>query len=290
MFWRVRNSPSKKNKQEDIRRLQYIFSLNLNTKLYSIFHVTFISQNLKLPFLLGFLRCQCGLEAKRTEEGPFAVEVCSKAIGYGEVTELKVGPWPTEVESALLLTQAAYTKAQCLSWEIEDQGLLRLSWKDEIWWNEKPKQKNKMNLSQDSVEYGVFGCGASCAWSGMELTKRLKRRKKRPKCTDEVALALNSSLLRTNQKSLRQTWLFIPNYCNPNYRNCMKLHQYWWKLVNFCVSPKVSLRDGRKRPPKSWFHRRSSRTSRPRSSMFQKDESRSKENRINCFLKVCFSP
>eukprot|EP00434_Breviolum_minutum_P017931 symbB.v1.2.015814.t2/scaffold1192.1/size132829/5 len=70
------------------------------------------------------LMCQCGLEAKRAEEGPFAVEVCSKAINYGDVMELKVGPWPTEVESALLLTQAAYTKAQCLSWDIEDQGLL----------------------------------------------------------------------------------------------------------------------------------------------------------------------
>lgn len=41
--------------------------------------------------------------------------------------DLRVGPWPTEAESALLLTQAAYTKAQCLSWDIEDQGLLRLS-------------------------------------------------------------------------------------------------------------------------------------------------------------------
>lgn len=75
-------------------------------------------------------RCQCGLEAKRAEEGPFAVEVCSKAINYGDVMELKVGPWPTEVESALLLTQAAYTKAQCLSWDIEDQGLLRLGLRD----------------------------------------------------------------------------------------------------------------------------------------------------------------
>lgn len=41
-----------------------------------------------------------------------------------------MGPWPTEVESALLLTQAAYTKAQCLSWDIEDQGLLRLGLQD----------------------------------------------------------------------------------------------------------------------------------------------------------------
>lgn len=71
-------------------------------------------------------RCQCGLEAKRAEEGPFAVLVCSKAMTYADLAELRVGPWPTEVESALLLTQAAYTKAQCLSWDIEDQNLLTL--------------------------------------------------------------------------------------------------------------------------------------------------------------------
>ncbi|CAK9112888.1 Uncharacterized protein SCF082_LOCUS52338 [Durusdinium trenchii] len=69
------------------------------------------------------LMCQCGLEAKRAEEGAFAVQVCS-AMDAANLEDLRVGPWPTEAESALLLTQAAYTKAQCLSWDIEDQGLL----------------------------------------------------------------------------------------------------------------------------------------------------------------------
>ena len=70
------------------------------------------------------LMCHCGLEAKRTEEGIFAVKVCSKAMQTAE--EMTFGPAPTEVETALLLTAAAYTKAQCLSWDIEDQGLLQL--------------------------------------------------------------------------------------------------------------------------------------------------------------------
>ena len=83
-------------------------------------------------FLVSHFRCQCGLEAKRAEEGAFAVQVCSKAIASADLEDLRVGPWPTEVESALLLTQAAYTKAQCLSWDIEDQGLLSFGMKMEV--------------------------------------------------------------------------------------------------------------------------------------------------------------
>ena len=74
------------------------------------------------------LLCRCGLEAHRAEEGEFAVRVCTKAISTA-VDAISFGPAPIEVEGALLLAACAYTKSQCLSWEVEDLGLLMLGCK-----------------------------------------------------------------------------------------------------------------------------------------------------------------
>ena len=76
------------------------------------------------------LMCRCGLEAQRAEEGEFAVRVCTKAISTA-VDAFSFGPAPIEVEGALLLAACAYSKSQCLSWEVEDLGLLILSCKHE---------------------------------------------------------------------------------------------------------------------------------------------------------------
>ena len=70
------------------------------------------------------LMCRCSLEAQRAEEGEFAVKVCTKAISTADT--ISFGPAPIEVEGALLLAACAYTKSQCLSWDVEDLGLLTL--------------------------------------------------------------------------------------------------------------------------------------------------------------------
>lgn len=62
---------------------------------------------------LVMLMCRVGKEAFKVDKVEFASKVCTRAIEAErkEGSPLKFGPPPTEVEGALLLSEAAYTKA-----------------------------------------------------------------------------------------------------------------------------------------------------------------------------------
>eukprot|EP00445_Apocalathium_hangoei_P019284 CAMPEP_0203912188 /NCGR_PEP_ID=MMETSP0359-20131031/53276_1 /ASSEMBLY_ACC=CAM_ASM_000338 /TAXON_ID=268821 /ORGANISM="Scrippsiella Hangoei, Strain SHTV-5" /LENGTH=1376 /DNA_ID=CAMNT_0050838069 /DNA_START=64 /DNA_END=4190 /DNA_ORIENTATION=+ len=67
------------------------------------------------------LMCKIGLEAKRVNEQELAIKACSRAM---DVADVAFGPPPIEVEGALLLAEAAYTKAQCLAKQLEALGVM----------------------------------------------------------------------------------------------------------------------------------------------------------------------
>lgn len=68
------------------------------------------------------LMCRIALEAHRLEEVAFSLQVCQRAVAAASVVSF--GPPPTEVESALLLAEVDYARAQCLSQQLEELGVV----------------------------------------------------------------------------------------------------------------------------------------------------------------------
>eukprot|EP00746_Dinoflagellata_sp_MGD_P126781 gnl/MRDRNA2_/MRDRNA2_61526_c0_seq1.p1 gnl/MRDRNA2_/MRDRNA2_61526_c0~~gnl/MRDRNA2_/MRDRNA2_61526_c0_seq1.p1 ORF type:complete len:2705 (-),score=625.35 gnl/MRDRNA2_/MRDRNA2_61526_c0_seq1:121-7452(-) len=70
------------------------------------------------------LMCQVGKEAHTVHEVEFAVKVCDRAIAVEVDGHITFGPPPIEVDGALLLAEAAYTKALCVSEEISEHDVI----------------------------------------------------------------------------------------------------------------------------------------------------------------------
>jgi len=98
------------------------------------------------------LMCKIGLEANKVNEHEFAIRACSRAI---DVADVSFGPPPIEVEGALLLAEAAYTKAQCLGKQLELLGVVNGiddEIEDEVAEDTKNVQTDDANSESDREE------------------------------------------------------------------------------------------------------------------------------------------
>lgn len=96
------------------------------------------------------LMCRIGQEAFKVDQYEFAIRVCDRAIsaaggyekairtsGGAPASDVAFGPPPIEVDGALLLAEAAYTKALCLSKRLEQFEIVINGIDDQI---ETPKE------------------------------------------------------------------------------------------------------------------------------------------------------
>lgn len=87
------------------------------------------------------LMCHIGLEAYRVGELEFALKACCKATSFDNVA---FGPPPIEVEGAVLLAQAAYTRALCLASQVQVLG--SIPGKDD---DQDPVEEDNPNGNED---------------------------------------------------------------------------------------------------------------------------------------------